>query len=166
MPVNGTGKPHSECSKQGVDHVLFLLRMSELCCLSQLVTFASHVPPLGLAFLTSKMGEPDPPGWKESHSLHSLVGRRETGWGPSSQHSSGSLAWPTPQAEGGHGLLFRTCSDSAKPNAAGCCSDCDAPGHPQLAGEELAREPSTAPSGGHLPSGLSLGRIGQPPDAG
>lgn len=62
MPGNRAGKPHSECSKQGVDHVLFLLRMSELCCLSQSVTFASHIPPLGLAFLTCKMGEPDSPG--------------------------------------------------------------------------------------------------------
>lgn len=64
----------------------------------------------------------------------------------------------------GQGLLFRTCSDSATPNAAGCCSV--TPGHPELAGEARARAPSTAPSSDHLPEGLSLGLIGRPPDAG
>lgn len=79
--MNGAGKPHSECSKQGVDHVLFLLRMSELCCLSQLVTFASHVPPLGLAFLTCKMGEPESPGVEGISQLAQPCGEEGDGMG-------------------------------------------------------------------------------------
>lgn len=46
------------------------------------------------------MAEPGSQGWKEPHSWHSPLGRRETGWGPGSRPDSGSLAWPTPQAGG------------------------------------------------------------------
>lgn len=56
-------------------------------------------------------------------------------------------------------------ADLAKPNAAAAVPT-DTPGHPQLAGEERAREPSTAPPSDHLPSGLSLGWVGRPPDTG